>query len=90
MSTWSQHGSYKLIALELHISCSYIVITESHELHMYTVSHMVSCILCNSCDLSDSIHTYKNTLSCNELQMVIATQNPNCKASCKSPFSHNE
>ncbi len=24
-------------------------------------------------------------LNCNELQMVIATQKPNCKASCKSP-----
>ncbi len=64
----------------MHISCSYIVVIESHELHVYTISHTVSCILCNSCDLSNSTHTYKNTLSCNELQMVIATQNPNCKA----------
>jgi hypothetical protein len=52
---------------------------------MYKVSHMVSCICCNSCNLFDSIHAYTNALNCNELQMVIATQKPNYNASCKSP-----
>ncbi len=53
---------------------------------MYTISHMVNCIHCNSCNLFDNTQSYRNTLSCNELQMVIATQNPSCKVSCKSPY----
>jgi hypothetical protein len=52
---------------------------------MYKVSHMVSCIHYNSCNLFNSTHAHTNTLNCNELQMVIATQKPNYNASCKSP-----
>jgi hypothetical protein len=39
----------------------------------------------HSCNLFNSIHTYRNTISCNELQMVITTQKSNCKTSYKSP-----
>jgi hypothetical protein len=49
-STWCYHCSCKLIALELHNSCSYIVVTKLHELHMYIVSHMVNYICYNSCE----------------------------------------
>jgi hypothetical protein len=73
-----------VVALQLHNICSYIVVIELHELHMYTVSHMVSCILSNSFELFDNIHAHRNVLNCNEMQMVIATQKPNCKVSCKS------
>jgi hypothetical protein len=97
MSTWCYHGSCKLITLELHNSCFYIVVNELHnscfyiivnelhKLHMYIVSHIVNCIYCNLCDLFDNTHTHKNMLSCNELQMVIATQKPSCKTSYISP-----
>jgi hypothetical protein len=74
-----------LVALELHNNYSYIVVIELHELHMYIFSHMVSCILCNSFDLSNNIHAHRNVLNCNEMQMVIATQKPSCKFSCKLP-----
>jgi hypothetical protein len=84
--TWCYHGSCKLFALKLHNSCSYIVVIKLHELHMYIVSHTVSCIYYNSCNLSNSIHTYKNMQSCNEWQMVIVTQKPSCKVNCKSPY----
>jgi hypothetical protein len=60
-STWCYHCSCKLVALELHNSCSYIVVTK---LHMYTISHIVNHICYNSCDLSNSSHTYRNMLSC--------------------------
>jgi hypothetical protein len=64
ISCWCYYGDYKLIALELHNNCFYIVVTELHGLHMYTISHMLSCIYHNSCNLFDSIHTYRNMLSC--------------------------
>jgi hypothetical protein len=64
---------YMVIALKLHNSCSYIVVIELQKLHMYTISSMMNYIYCNSCDLFDNIHAHKNTSSCNELQMVIAT-----------------
>jgi hypothetical protein len=83
-STWHYHCSCKLTALELYNSCSCIVGIELHELHMYTISHTMSCIHCNSCDLSNGTHVYKNMLNCNELQMVIVTQKSNYKANCKS------
>jgi len=84
-STWRHHSSRKLVALKLHNNCSYIIVIELHKLHMYMVSYMVSCIPCNLCNLSNGTHTHINRLSCNELQMVIVTQKPNCKASFKSP-----
>jgi hypothetical protein len=31
------HGNCKLVALELHNSCSYIVVIELQKLHMYTI-----------------------------------------------------
>jgi hypothetical protein len=67
--TWYYYGSCKLVALELHNSCSHIIVSKLHKLHMYTISHMVNCIHCNSCNLSDNTQSYRNTLSCNELQM---------------------
>jgi hypothetical protein len=74
-----------LVALKLHNNYSYIVVIELHDLHMYTFSQMVSCILCNSFHLSNNIHICRNVLNCDEMQMIIATQKPNCKVSCKSP-----
>ncbi len=50
---------------------------------MYMISHTVTCICCNSCNFSNNIHAHRNTLRCNELQMVITSQKPNCKANCK-------
>jgi hypothetical protein len=111
MWTWCYHGSCKLVTLELHSSCFYIVVTLLHvymvshiagcicynscdlsnnthtcrNIHVYIVSHIVSCICCNLCDLYNNIHTCRNLPSCNKLQMVNVTQNPNCKGSCKSP-----
>jgi len=64
---WCYYCSCKLVASKLHNSCSYIVVTKLHNLHMYMVSHMVSCIHCNSCNLSNSTHVLKNMPSCNEL-----------------------
>jgi hypothetical protein len=61
-----------------------MVVIKLNELHMYMVSHMVNYIHYNSYDLSNSIHSHKNTLSYNELQMVIAIQKTDCKASYKS------
>lgn len=52
---------------------------------MYTISHIVTCICCNSCNLFNITQTHRNTLSCNDLQMVITIQKPNFKANCKSP-----
>ncbi len=73
---WCYHiGSCKLVALELHISYSCKVVIKLDELHMYTISHLVSCIHCNSCNLSNNIHIRRNTLNCNELQIT--------------PFSHS-
>jgi hypothetical protein len=84
-STWHHHVSWKLVALKLHSSCSYMIVTKLHELHMYMVSYMVSCIRCNSCNLSNSTHAHRNMLNHNELQMIIVTQKPNYKVSFKSP-----
>ncbi len=42
ISCWCYYGNYKLIALELHNNCFYIVVTELHGLHMYTISHMLT------------------------------------------------
>jgi hypothetical protein len=81
-STWCYRCNYKLVALKVYSSYSYIIITK---LHMYTISHIVSYIHCNSCNLSNNTHPHRNTLCYNELQMVIVTQKPSCKASCKSP-----
>jgi hypothetical protein len=39
----------------------------------------------NIYNLLDNIHTYRNMISCNELQMAITTQKSNCEANCKSP-----
>ncbi len=65
MSTWCYHGSCKLIALKLHNSCSYIVLSKLFKLHMYMVSHIMSYMRCNSCDLSNNIHTHRNRLNYN-------------------------
>jgi hypothetical protein len=65
------HGNCKLVALELHNNCSYILVIEMQKLHMYTISPMMNYIYCNPCNLFDNIHAHKNTSSCNELQMVI-------------------
>jgi hypothetical protein len=71
------HCSCKLVALELHNSCLYIVVHELHELHRYMVSHTmnINYICCNSCDLFDSTHAHRNMLNCNELQMFIVSYN---------------
>ncbi len=53
---------------------------------MYTISHMVCFIHYNSCNLSNNTHAHKNMISCNELQKVITTQKPNCKANYKLPY----
>jgi hypothetical protein len=75
-----------VVALELHNGCSYIVVIELHKLHAHTISHTMNYIYCNSCNLFDNIHAYKNMLNCNELQIVIAIKKPNCKVNYKSPF----
>jgi hypothetical protein len=88
MLTWHYYGICKLVALELHNNCSYIVVTKLHDLHMYIVSHTMSCICCSSCNLFNNTHTHKKYVELqwivNELQIVIATQKPSCKVSCKS------
>ncbi len=112
MRRWCYHGSCKLVTLELHNSCFKIVVTLLHvymvshivscicynscdlsnnthtcrNIHVYIVSHIMNCICCNSCNLYNNIHTCRNMPSCSELRMIIATQNPNCKASCKSSY----
>jgi hypothetical protein len=58
--------------------------------HWNMVSHMVNYICCNSYNLSNNIHTHKNMLNCNELQMVITTQKPNYKAITSHPIFHSE
>jgi len=85
-STWHYHCNCKSVTLELHSSCSYIIGIELHELHMYTISCTMNCIHCNSCDLSDNTRVYRNMLSCNELQMLVATEKSSYKANCKSPY----
>ncbi len=75
-----------VVALELHNGCSYIVAIELHKLHMYTISRTMNYILCNSCKLFDNTNAHRNTLNCNELQIAIATQKPNCKVNWKSPL----
>jgi hypothetical protein len=59
---WHYHSSCKLVALKLHNSCSYIIVTKLNELHMYTISHTMNCICWNSCDLFDSIHNHKKSI----------------------------
>jgi len=54
MEGGDQYYNYKLIALELHNNYSYIVVIKLHMLYMYMVSHTVSCIHCNSWDLSNT------------------------------------
>jgi hypothetical protein len=61
-----------------------MVVIKLNELHMYIVSHMMNYIHYNSYDLSNNTHIHKNTLSYKELQMVIAIQKTNYKASYKS------
>jgi hypothetical protein len=61
-----------------------MVVIKLNELHMYIVSHMVNYIHYNLYDLSNNTQIHKNTLNYNELQMVIAIQKTNCKASYKS------
>jgi hypothetical protein len=57
------------MALKLLNNRYFIIVVKFHELHMYMVSHTMSCIHCNSCNLFNNIHACKNTLGCNELQM---------------------
>jgi hypothetical protein len=75
---------YVLVALELHNSCSYTIAIELHELHTYMVPHTVYWICCNSCNSSNNTHSIEICWFVMKLQMVIATQKHNCKASCKS------
>jgi hypothetical protein len=86
LSTWCYHCSCKLVALELHNICSWIIIIELHAVHMYITSHMVGCICCNSCNLSNNFHAHRNMLNCNELQMVIAFQNMNSRPIINHPI----
>jgi hypothetical protein len=79
-------GSCKLVALELDNSCFYIVATKLHELHTYIISHRMSCVNCNSSDLSNNIRVIKICLVAMKLQVVIVTQKANCKANSKSPY----
>ncbi len=82
MSTWCDHYSCKLIALKLHINCSYVFINwVAWVVYVYNFTYDAT----NSCDLFDNIHVHRNMLNCNELQMLIAAQKPNCTVSCKSP-----
>jgi hypothetical protein len=89
MLTWHYHYSCKLVALELHNSCSYIAITKLHKLHMYMVSHMVSYIYCNSCNLTNSTHICRNPLSCNEVQMVLQFKNLFIRLTANHSQSHS-
>jgi len=84
-SRWCYHGSCKLVALELHNNCSYIVVNKLHKLHMYMVSHIVNYIYVVTYVTCFITLTHKNMLSFNELQMVISTQKPSCKTSYISP-----
>ncbi len=76
------HYSYIIVVLtQLKLNCTNYMI----RCNLYMISHMVRCACGNSCNLSNNIHPCRSTSSCNELQMFIATQKPNCEASCKSP-----
>jgi hypothetical protein len=74
-----------VVALKLHSNYFYILVTKLHELYMYMISYTVNCICCNSYNLSNSTHIRRNSLSCNNLQIVIAIEKPSYKISCKSP-----
>jgi len=50
------NSSCKLVALELHNSCSYIVVTKLHELHTYIIPYTMNCVFCNSCNSFDNTH----------------------------------
>jgi hypothetical protein len=50
------NNSCKLVALELHNSYSYIVVTKLHKLHTNIVPYIVSCVFCNSCNSFDNTH----------------------------------
>jgi hypothetical protein len=83
---FSTSDSHKLVALELHNSWSYIVAIELHELHTYAISHIVSCVYCNSCNSFNSTYVVETRWVTMKLQMVIVTQKPNCKTNCESPY----
>jgi len=57
--TWLYNGNYKLVALKLHNICFFIIATKLHELHTYTVPHMMNCICCNSCNSSSNTRVVK-------------------------------
>jgi hypothetical protein len=80
------NNSCKLVALELHNSYSYIVVTKLHKLHTNIVPYIVSCVFCNSCNSFDNTHDVEICWVLMKLQMVIAIQKLSCKASYKSPF----
>jgi hypothetical protein len=84
-STWCFNDGCKQVVLELFSSYSYIIVIKLHKLHLHMVSHIVSCIYCNSCNLFDNIHTHRNTLNYNELQIIIVILKSNYKANCNSP-----
>jgi len=86
---WCYNNNCKLVALALHNSCYYIVVIKLHELHMYMIPHMLSCIHCNSCNLSNSIHAIEIRWVAMKLQMVIAIQKPNCKSPYFSYWNGN-
>jgi hypothetical protein len=85
MLTWHYNGSCKLIALELHNNCSCTIITKVHE-YMYMVPHTMNCVHYNSCNLFNNTHAAKIWWVAMKLQVVIVTQEPTCKASCKSHY----
>jgi hypothetical protein len=80
------HSGCILVALELHNSCFYTIAIGLYELHTYMVPHMVNWICCNSCNSSNNIHFIEICGFVMKLQVVIATQKHNCKASCKSLY----
>ncbi len=53
------NNSCKLLALELHNSCSYVIVFKLHELHTYMVSYTVNCVCCNSCNFLGNTHDVK-------------------------------
>ncbi len=79
MSTWCYNHSCKLVALELHNNCSYIIATELHELHTYMVPHTMYWICCNSCNSSNNTHSIEICWFVMKLQVVIATQKHNAR-----------
>jgi len=40
-------------------SCIVVVFGTLHDLHTYTISHMMSCVCCNSCNSSDNIYVVR-------------------------------